>query len=194
MDRARQEVWPSLRPEGMRWWAWSLFIPLLHSVQTSGDPGSPEELGRQRNPASQPLQLLPPPSRYVQSSFSPEGLAWVSGPGGLAGLLEFILSRKWGGHGPQDLGPQLEAPGLDLGAGCLNCKAWLRMDPSEGLGADQPSPSVLSGRRGSQYGDQGQIRMAVTAVAVKELPLVVQGLRLHAPTAGGWGSIAAHGT
>lgn len=138
-------MWPSLRPEGMRWWAWSLFIPLLHSVQTSGDPGSPEELGRQRNPASQPLQLLPPPSRYVQSSFSPEGLAWVSGPGGLAGLLEFILSRKWGGHGPQDLGPQLEAPGLDLGAGCLNCKAWLRMDPSEGLGADQPSPSLGPG-------------------------------------------------
>ena len=68
------------------------------------------------------------------------------------------------------------------------------MDPGEGLGADQPGLSVLSGRRGSQYGDQGQIRTAVTAVAIKGLPLVVQWLRLCAPNAEGWGSIAGQGT
>ena len=41
------------------------------------------------------------------------------------------------------------------------------MDPSEGLGANQPGMSVPSGRRGSPYGHQGQIRMAVMAVAIK---------------------------
>lgn len=108
------------------------------SVQTSGNLGSPEELRGSREIRFQPLQLPLPPSRYIQSSFSPEGPCLGLYLGGLAGLLEFILSRKWGGHGLQDLGPQLEAPGLDLGAGCLNCKDWLRMDPGEGLGADQP--------------------------------------------------------
>ena len=66
------------------------------------------------------------------------------------------------------------------------------MDPREGLGADQPSQSVLSGRRGSQYGDQAPD--GSDSCSGGRTARVVQRLRAHAPAAGGWGSTAGQGT
>ena len=37
--------WPSLRPEGMRWWAWSLFIPMLAQCSDLRGSGKPRGTG-----------------------------------------------------------------------------------------------------------------------------------------------------